>query len=90
MNVNKNDNKVARQKISKHHFAGESADKFNFFASMPESVLVHAIEWIGRDELGRSFMYEFVRTFPHLFGNRIVPDDAAGKKRKRGMLGHLF
>jgi hypothetical protein len=83
MNVNKNDNKVARQKISKHHFAGESADKFNFFASMPESVLVHANEWIGRDKLGHLLMYEFVRTFPHMVSTQIVTDDAAGKKRKR-------
>jgi hypothetical protein len=92
LSVNENDNKgeVARQKILEHHFGDESADNINIFSSIPESVLVHAIEWIGRDELGRSFMYEFVRTFPHLFGNRIVPDDAAGKKRKRGMLGHLF
>ena len=83
--LNGNDNKgeVARQKILEHHFADESADNINAFGSMPESVLVHAIEWIGRDEHGRSLMYEFVRTFLNLFGTRIVPDDAAGKKRKR-------
>ena len=85
MNVNLNDDKaeVAREKILKHHFAGESAEKFTVFASMPESVLAHAIAWIGRDKLGHSLMYEFVRTFPHLLSTRIVPDDAAGKKRKR-------
>ncbi len=50
---------------------------------MPESALVHAMEWIGRDNLGYSVMNDFVRGFPHLFDPEDGPRAAAGRKRKR-------
>ena len=96
LHVNGNDNKskVARQKILERHFAGGDVDENIGFArgstdivqvvaGMPESVLVHAIEWIGRDNLGYSVMNDFVRGFPHLFDPEDGPRAAAGRKRKR-------
>lgn len=95
LHVNENDNKseVARQKIFERHFAGGSVENVSFargstdiaqvLASMPESVLVHAIEWIGRDSLGYSVMNDFVRGFPHLFDPETGPRAAAVRKRKR-------
>jgi hypothetical protein len=83
---------VARQKILERHFAGGvsdiqyargNTDIAQVFSRAPDSVLVHAIEWIGRDDLGYSVMNDFVRGFPQLFGDRIGMQDAADRKRKR-------
>jgi len=59
---------AAREKILKHHFVGGENTSINVFARMPESVLPFAIEWIGRNSLGYSLMYQFVRQFPLVFG----------------------
>jgi hypothetical protein len=63
MNNNENKVEVAREKIMKSHFAGEAVD-ISVFALMPEALLPHAIEWIGRDRLGFSLMYQFVGGYP--------------------------
>ena len=88
LHVNKNDNKseVAREKILERHFARArgNTDVAQVFSSAPDSVLVHAIEWIGRDDLGYSVMNDFVRGFPQLFGDRsVIMQDVADRKRKR-------
>ena len=89
LDMNKNEDKleVARQKILNHHFSGEGTDNLPLFACMPESVLVYAVAWMGRNNLGYSLMYDIVRGFPHLFDNRSWPQrDEAGKKRKHSGL----
>ena len=63
MNENENKIEVAREKILKSHFIGEAVD-ISVFALMPEALLPHAIEWIGRDRLGFSLMYQFVAGYP--------------------------
>jgi hypothetical protein len=92
VNTTGNKSEVARQKILERHFAGGvtdiqyargNTDIAQVFSSAPDSVLVHAIEWIGRDDLGYSVMNDFVRGFPQLFGKRSTMQDAADKKRKR-------
>lgn len=89
MNNNEDKLEVAREKILKHHFSRrECAKNIPLFARMPESVSVYAIEWIGRDDLGYSIMYDVVRGSPHLFGTGSVQHggDAVGKKRKSDAL----
>lgn len=78
----------ARDKIMKHHFPGRDTD-LSAFASMPETVLPYAIEWIGRDSLGRSLMYQFVGGFPTLFEarNRSI---TSGTEKKRKYQSHLL
>jgi hypothetical protein len=93
VNTTGNKSEVARQKILERHFTGGVTDNVQFargntdiaqvFSSAPDSVLVHAIEWIGRDDLGYSVMNDFVRGFPRLFGNHSKMQDAADRKRKR-------
>ena len=92
VNTTGNKSEVARQKILERHFAGGvtdiqyargNTDIAQVFSSAPDSVLVHAIEWIGRDDLGYSVMNDFVRGFPQLFGKQSTMQDAADKKRKR-------
>jgi hypothetical protein len=68
MNENENEIEVAREKILKSHFIGEAVD-ISVFALMPEALLPHAIEWIGRDRLGFSLMYQFVAGYPLDFSN---------------------
>jgi hypothetical protein len=60
MNINPNKAEVARRKILKHHLSDEHAD-MSVFALMQETVLPHAIEWIGRDNHGLSAMYNLAR-----------------------------
>jgi len=85
LNANKNADKseVARQKILKYYFSG-GCTNIHFFTRMTESVLVHAMEWMCRNNLGYSLMNSVVRCFPHLFDARSGPQfDEAGRKRKR-------
>lgn len=82
MNANGSKAVVARQKILIHHFTGRAAD-IHAFTRMPETVMPHAISWIGRDSLGYSLMFDFVRGDPTLFdisNNRFHVH--AGVKRK--------
>ncbi len=66
LNENPNKAEVARQKIMKYHFScGKSG--IHAIACMHESVLPHAIEWLGRDKHGYSAMFSFVESFPTLF-----------------------
>jgi hypothetical protein len=50
-----------------------------------ESVLVYAMKWMGRNNLGYSLMYGVVRGVPHLFDARSGPQllDEAGRRMKR-------
>jgi Ran GTPase-activating protein (RanGAP) involved in mRNA processing and transport len=81
LNMNDNENKVevAREKILNSHFTGEAVD-IGVFARMPEALLPHAIEWIGRDRLGFSLMYQFVGGYPLDFSD--YNSSRAAKKLK--------
>jgi len=81
MNQNENKASVARQKILMHHFTGHDED-INVFTQMPETILPHAISWIGRDSLGYSLMLNFVQGSPTLFHIPNVGHQHAGVKRK--------
>ena len=63
MNICQNKSEVARRKILDNHFLHGNTG-FNALACMHETVLPNAIEWMGRDELGYSAMFEFVRGIP--------------------------
>ena len=86
LNANKNEDKseVARQKILQYHFPG-GCTNIHIFTRMSESVLVYAMEWMGRNNLGYSLMYGVVRGVPHLFDARSGPQllDEAGRRMKR-------
>jgi len=85
MNRQTNKADVAREKILRHHFAGGTTD-MSVFARMPESILPFAMEWIGRNSLGYSLMYQFVGGFPLLFNDQNCPTDTGiAKKRKYTM-----
>ena len=62
---------VARQKILAYHFSAESAN-IHVFDGMSVLMLPHAIEWIGRDGLGISLMYEVARGIPSLVKSKIL------------------
>ena len=87
MNQKKNKAEVARHKILKHHFLrGEI--HVGVFASMAETALPNAIEWIGRSNdptlhnLELTVMYNFVQSFPELFDIRDSSQSAPAKRRK--------
>lgn len=83
--LNKNPNKaqVARQKIMMIYFTGEDGEIF-IFAEMHENVLPTALEWIGRDEIGFSLMYDVVRSLPTLFdvSNNNVSHKGSNKRSR--------
>ena len=81
MNCNVNKSEVARQKIISHHFSGADAG-VEVFASMSTKLLPQAIKWIGKDELGSSLMYQFLRGMPSLFELNTKPKVKSGAKRK--------
>ena len=56
LNKNPDKTKVARQKILTHHFPSDSTN-IQVFVGMSVSTLHHAMEWIGKDNLGCSLMY---------------------------------
>ena len=56
---------VARKKILKYHFT-DVDNCARVFGSMEVKVLPTAISWIGRDNLGFSLMYNFLRSMPWL------------------------
>lgn len=61
-NLNKDKAEIVREKILKHHFSGDgSTEDIHVFACMPEYMLPCAMEWIGRDHLEFSMMYNLVR-----------------------------
>ena len=71
---------VARHKILTHHFHSDSTS-IQVFVGMSASTLPHAMEWIGRDNLGFSLMYRVVRGIPSLFEPKIS-SGSVGSKRK--------
>jgi hypothetical protein len=83
LEMNKYDDKVevARQKILKYHFSGGSGD-LHVFDTMSETLMPHAIAWIGRNRIGSTLMFNFVRGFPVLF-NISHESTSEMKKRKR-------
>lgn len=82
LSMNKNPNKaeVARKKILKCHFS-EGNSGINALACMHETVMPHAFEWMGRDELGYSSMFRFVQSLPMLFD--ISRGQPAGSKKRK-------
>ena len=68
MNQNEDKSVVARQKILMHHFLARG-NNANVFSRMPETMMPFAMEWIGRNRLGLSLMYNVVRDNPTLFDN---------------------
>ncbi len=82
MHVNSDENKVdfARIKILLCHFGG-GITGVNSLASMHETVLPHAIEWMGRNEVGYNALFRFVQSFPTLFDISHV--QRAGSKRRK-------
>jgi hypothetical protein len=69
MNAKHDDKKaLARQKIIANHFSASKIDTCAF-SVMPVPLLPHAIDWIGRDLLGFSLMYQVSRAVlvPKLF-----------------------
>lgn len=81
LDLNKNEDKmeIAREKILTTHFPNGSGD-LHVFASMSENVLPFAIEWIGRNRLGSTLMFNFVRGFPYLFNVSHEATSEMGKK----------
>lgn len=82
LSMNKNPNKaeVARKKILMYHFSKGNSG-INALTCLHETVLPHAIEWMGRDELGYSSMFRFVQSLPMLFD--ISRGQPAGSKRRK-------
>jgi len=66
MNRNEDKSEVARQKILNHHFLARG-NNANVFSRMPETMMPFSMEWIGRNRLGYSLMYNVVRDNPTLF-----------------------
>lgn len=66
LQMNKNPDKasVARQKMIALHFSAIS----EYTLDLETTVLPRTIEWIGRDDLGYSLMYNLLRGMPSLFG----------------------
>lgn len=90
MNENHDKAEVARQKILKYHFSGGNTN-MNEFSRLPESLMPHALAWIGRRVYswigskthGYSVMYNVIQSSPTLVGNHNSELHAGVKKRKR-------
>ncbi|KAL9182980.1 hypothetical protein ACHAXT_004259 [Thalassiosira profunda] len=82
LNRNNTKHEAARQKILLHQICNKEGTDLEAFIGMELSVLPVAMAWIGRDDVGRSALYQLCRTLPSLFGTN---DKAvsAGVKRKR-------
>ena len=82
LDLNRNPNKaeVARWKIMKSHFSCGNLG-IHAIACMHESVLPHAIEWMGRDKHGYWAMFSFVKSFPTLFD--VSQDQREGPKKRK-------
>jgi hypothetical protein len=70
LNKNQDKSSVRRQKKGIPNING-----------LNRSTLPSALEWIGRDTVGFSLMYNVVRGIPKLFESRFIPIDG-GKKMK--------
>ena len=66
MNRNTDKAEVIRTKLVTFFFS--DVDNIGLvFGSMDTSVMPNVMEWIGRDRLGRSVMFELCRSMPELF-----------------------
>ena len=79
MNRNMDKVEVARQKILQKHFSEGNAN-IHVFATMPETSLPFGIAWIGRNNDGRTLMYNFAQAFLSLLD---ISHKYGVNKRKR-------
>lgn len=80
-----NHNEIIRKKILRRFFSGsgESIESnVKVFHKMNFAVMPQAIDWIGRDESGRSLFYHLFRSIPSLVERRTATV-ASSKKRPR-------
>jgi hypothetical protein len=84
LNSNKNKYDVIRAKIMKYYFL----DRTNVglgFSDIESTIMPYAIEWIGRDCLGYSTMFDLLRSMPWLVetkANRVLVMDPPSKHRR--------
>jgi hypothetical protein len=87
LHLNKNLDKasVRRQKILIRHFhraaRGVVVKGIPKINGLRRSTLPSALEWIGRDVLGFSVMYNVVRGIPALFESKLIPIDVEKKMK---------
>jgi hypothetical protein len=81
LNENQDKTAVIRQKILKHYFSSD-VNSIEVFACMSMAVKSRAIEWIGKDNIGFTLMYNVTRGIPSLFASKISTSDIMMKKRK--------
>jgi len=82
LNDNENKFEVVRQKIIRYHFTN-GEDNMQEFADMELGVLPQALGWTGRNNIGRSLLYQLVRCMSLLFDYKSRKAKATlGKKRK--------
>jgi len=87
---------VVRAKILQHHFAHNASctgtdgmNNIQEFLGMDLNVLPVAISWVGKDDIGRTHMYQLMRSLPSLLGTTsekksvLQKATIAGIKRKR-------
>ena len=82
LRLNKSQDKasVRRRKVL-IHLRGVLVKGISNINGLNRSTLPSALEWIGRDTLGFSLMYNVVRGIPKLFPTKFIPIDG-GKKMK--------
>ena len=91
-----NKREVVRAKILQHHFvhneSGTVTDGMNNiqeFLDMDLNVLPVALSWVGKDNIGRTHMYQLMRSLPSLLGTAsekksvLKKATITGVKRKR-------
>lgn len=81
LNEDQDKTAVIRQKILKHYFSSD-VNSIEVFACMSMAVKSRAIEWIGKDNIGFTLMYNVTRGIPSLFASKISTSDIMMKKRK--------
>lgn len=82
LNRNNTKREAARQKILQFHICKNNGADLEAFVGMELNVLPVAMAWIGRDDVGRSAIYQLCRTLPSLFSTN-GKQGSAGLKRKR-------
>lgn len=72
---------VSQEKILRYHFQNGKRN-MREIAGMDTSVIPHAISWAGRNDSGRTILYELLRSLPPLAASANMAS-VVGRKRKR-------
>merc|ERR1712087_975528 len=86
LNSRRDERSVSREKVLRYHFRnGES--NMREIAGVDTSVIPDAISWAGRNDSGRTLLYELLRNLPSLAASSNMARVVGGKRKRTN--GHV-